>query len=205
VVKRHVEDAVSKGAKVLAGGPGEAVERDDGSLWYPPTVVEGRTEDMAIWDEETFGPLLPIIRVRDEEEALRRANEEGYNLTASVWTRNKRKGKELAARIIAGNIGVNENGSVGAGSPWGLWGGQGESGYGRLHGELGIREFAVPFVVSQKTTGRMKSLWWFGYDGATTATLRGASELLSAPSIKGKARALRAVARNGLRAMKGKV
>ncbi|HJP67019.1 MAG TPA: aldehyde dehydrogenase family protein, partial [Actinomycetota bacterium] len=183
----------------------EAVERDDGSLWYPPTVIEGRSEDMAIFEEETFGPLLPIIRVRDEEEALRRANEEGYNLTASVWTKDKRRGKALASRIVAGNIGVNENGAVGEGAPWGMWGGQGESGYGRLNGELGVREFAVPYVVSVKTMGRLRPLWWFGYDQPTTKTLRAATEFLSVPGVRGKARAVKTIAANGLRAIKGKM
>jgi acyl-CoA reductase-like NAD-dependent aldehyde dehydrogenase len=205
VVQRHAEDAVDKGAKLLAGGPPEATVREDGSLFYPPTVIEGRTEEMAIWSEETFGPILPIIRVRDEEEAVRRANEEGYNLTASVWTRDKRKGHALASRIVAGNVGVNENGAVAAGLPWALWGGKGESGYGRLHGELGLREFSVPVVVHRKATGKMKSLWWFGYDEATTRTLRGAAELISAPTLAGKARAARMIAGNIVRAVRQKV
>ena len=205
VVERHVKDAVDKGAKLLAGGPADVTDRGDGSLFYPPTVIEGRSEEMSIYTEETFGPLLPIIRVHDEEEGVRRANEEGYNLTASVWTRNKRKGKELASRIVAGNVGINENGAVAAGLPWALWGGRGESGYGRLHGELGIREFAVPTVVSRKATGKMKSLWWFGYDEATTKTLRAAAELLSAPTLGGRARAAKVIAKNALRAIKGKL
>jgi acyl-CoA reductase-like NAD-dependent aldehyde dehydrogenase len=205
VVKRHVEDAVAKGAKVLAGGPDRATQRSDGSLWYPPTVIEGRSEDMAIFREETFGPLLPIIRVRDEEEAVRRANEDGYNLTASVWTRDRRRGHEIASRIAAGNVTVNENGAVPAGLPWIPWGGIAESGYGRLHGELGIREFAAPRVISRKSTGRMKSIWWFGYDEATTTTLRAAAELLSAPTLDAKAQAARALGKNALKALRGKL
>jgi acyl-CoA reductase-like NAD-dependent aldehyde dehydrogenase len=205
VVERHAKDAVEKGAKVLAGGPSEAKRSDDGSLWYPLTVIEGRTEDMAIWSEETFGPLLPIIRVRDEEEAIRRANEDGYNLTASVWTRDKRRGRALASRIVAGNVGVNENGAVASGLPWALWGGKGESGYGRLHGELGIREFAVPTVVSTKVMAKMKSLWWFGYDQRTTKTLRADAEILSAPTLAGKARAAKAIAQNMIRAVRSKI
>jgi succinate-semialdehyde dehydrogenase/glutarate-semialdehyde dehydrogenase len=85
-VERHVRDAVDRGATVLAGGPEAARPNENGSLWYPPTVIEGRSDQMAIFREETFGPVLPVVRVKDEEEAIRRANEEGYNLTASIWT-----------------------------------------------------------------------------------------------------------------------
>jgi hypothetical protein len=89
--------------------------------------------------------------------------------------------------------------------PWALWGGKGESGYGRLHGELGIREFAVPSVVHTKTMAKTKSLWWFGYDEATNKSLRAVADVLSAPTLGGKAQAVKALARNALKAFKGKI
>ena len=117
VLERHVKDAVEKGARVLAGGADRV--RRDGGLWFPPTILEGRSEDMALFREETFGPVLPIVRVKDEDEAVRRANEEGFNLTASVWTRDGRKGEALAARLKAGTVTLNDHDSA-AGAPWGL-------------------------------------------------------------------------------------
>ena len=180
VVERHVRDAVEKGARVLAGGPDQG--RSDGGLWFAPTILEGRSEDMAIFREETFGPVLPIVRVKDEEEAVRRANQEGFNLTASVWTGDSRRGQRVASRLKAGTVMVNDHATA-AGLPWGLWGGVGESGYGRLQGALGLREFTVPVHVGRSTMPRMKRPWWYPYDRATNETLRAAAEVLSAPTV----------------------
>src|ERR671919_2965749 len=109
-VARHVSDAAKKGARLLAGGPDAGPRNENGSLWYAPTVIEGVTGDMVAMQEETFGPLVPLIRVQDEEEAVRRANEDGFNLTASVWTRDNRRGTALAGRVKAGAVVVNAHG-----------------------------------------------------------------------------------------------
>ena len=204
VVERHVNDAIDKGARVLAGGPKEVRTDQNGGMWFPPTVLEGRTEDMAIFREETFGPVLPIVRVRDEDEAVRRANEEGFNLTASVWTRDGRKAQSIASRLKAGTVTINDHASA-AGAPWGLWGGVGESGYGRLQGALGLREFTTPVHVGKSTVPRMKRVWWYPYDEATNATLRAAAEALSAPTLKEKAAAARTLFANVGRSIKNKI
>jgi succinate-semialdehyde dehydrogenase/glutarate-semialdehyde dehydrogenase len=201
-VERHVSDAVAKGATILAGGNG--AKSGDGSLFYPPTVIEGVNSDMDVIKEETFGPVLPIITVQDEAEAVRRANEEGFNLTASVWTGSKRKGEALAARLRAGTITINGHGDTG-GAPWTPWGGVGESGYGRLQGAAGLREFVVPTTVVRSLTPKMKRLWWYPYDDATMETLRGATTLVSAPKLKEKLKGVPAIARNARRAFKGKL
>ncbi|HEY7874864.1 MAG TPA: aldehyde dehydrogenase family protein, partial [Actinomycetota bacterium] len=132
IVRGHVEDAVDLGAKVLAGGP-DASNGEEPGLKYPPTILEGRSSEMRIFNEETFGPLLPVVRVRDEDEAVRRANEDGFNLTASVWTRDRRRANALASRIRAGTVAINTHAETAA-APWSPWGGVGESGYGRLNG-----------------------------------------------------------------------
>ncbi|HEX2090043.1 MAG TPA: aldehyde dehydrogenase family protein [Actinomycetota bacterium] len=202
VVERHVKDAVEKGAKVLAGGPDG--ERRDGGLWFAPTILEGRSEDMAIFREETFGPVLPIVRVKDEDEAVRRANEEGFNLTASVWTRSSKKGQEIASRVKAGTVMINDHATA-AGLPWGLWGGVGESGYGRLQGALGLREFTVPVHVGRRTIPGLKQPWWYPYDRATTDTLRAAAEVLSAPRLDQKVAAAKTFLVNVGRSIKNKI
>ena len=203
VVSKHVDDAVEKGARVVAGGPGAGRNNDDGSLWYAPTVLDGVTEDMAVFKEETFGPVLPIIRVRDEDEAVRRANEDGINLTASVWTRNRDKAERLMAQVRAGTVSVNNHGS-GAGAAWTTWGGVGESGYGRLNGTLGLREFSVPVHVAKPLLPG-KRLWWYPYDQATHTALRGATDLFGSTRAADKVAAVGALLTNAGRAFKNKL
>ena len=204
VVERHVADAVGKGARVLAGGGGVGIRAKDGSLWFAPTVLEGRSNDMALFREETFGPVLPIVRVRDEGEAIRRANEDGCNLTASVWSRDSRRAEELASRLVAGTVTVNDHASTAA-VPWGLWGGIHESGYGRLQGELGLREFCAPVHVATNMVPRLKRLWWYPYDEATNAALRAFAVMLSAPTLSEKGAAARTLVVNVARSIRSKI
>jgi acyl-CoA reductase-like NAD-dependent aldehyde dehydrogenase len=201
-VERHVTDAVAKGATVLAGGNGSKAGNE--TLFYPPTVIEGVTSDMDVFKEETFGPVLPIFTVQDEAEAVQRANEDGFNLTASVWTGSRKKGEAIAARLRAGTITINEHGDTG-GAPWTPWGGVGETGYGRLQGEAGLREFVVPTTVARSLTPKMKRLWWYPYDDATNTLASAAARLLSAPSWSQKATELQTIAKHAGRALKAKL
>jgi acyl-CoA reductase-like NAD-dependent aldehyde dehydrogenase len=201
-VERHVKDAVAKGATILAGGNGS--KTDDETLFYPPTVLEGVDGDMDVLKEETFGPVLPIFTVQDEAEAVQRANEDGFNLTASVWTGSKRKGEAIAARLRAGTVTINEHGDTG-GAPWTPWGGVGESGYGRLQGEAGLKEFVVPTTVARSLTPKMKRLWWYPYDDATITVASAATRLLSAPSWSQKATELQTIVKHAGRALKAKL
>jgi acyl-CoA reductase-like NAD-dependent aldehyde dehydrogenase len=188
---------------VLAGGPDAASPNENGSLWYPPTVIEGRSEEMAVFREETFGPVLPIIRVKDEEEAIKRVNEEGYNLTASVWTKSKAKGHAIGSRLVAGTISINDQ-AASAGVPWGVWGGVGESGYGRLHGTLGLREFTVPVHVGTTMHPKMKKLWWYPYDRPTLEAFRSFADVVGAKGPK-RAKALASLLPSAVRAMRNKI
>jgi acyl-CoA reductase-like NAD-dependent aldehyde dehydrogenase len=172
IVQDQVDDAIEKGATLIAGGPDAGPRNENGTLFYAPTIIENVTDEMKVLNEETFGPVVTITRVRDEEEAIRRANEEAVNLTASVWTGSKQRAESVASRLRAGGVTSNEHGTL-PGSAWGPWGGYGESGFGRLNGELGIREFAVPVHVSHNLTPKMKKLWWFPYDADMETTWRG--------------------------------
>jgi acyl-CoA reductase-like NAD-dependent aldehyde dehydrogenase len=201
-VQRHVSDAVAKGATILAGGNGAT--SGDGALFYPPTVIEGVNSDMDVIKEETFGPVLPIIAVQDEAEAVRRANEEGFNLTASVWTGSRRKGEALAARLRAGTVTINGHGDTG-GAPWAPWGGVGESGYGRLQGAAGLREFVVPTTVVRSLTPRMKRLWWYPYDEATNEVAGAAARMLTAPSWSQKLAELQTIVKHAGQAIRSKL
>ncbi len=203
IVERHVADAVSKGARVLAGGPEAGIANENGSLWYAPTVLDNVTPEMDVAKEETFGPVLSVTRVRDDEEAVRRANEDGVNLTASVWTRDEKKASRIGEKLRAGTVTANLHGETAA-APWGPWGGVGESGYGRLNGELGLKEFTVPTHVASTPLVSLGRLWWYPYDDATQTSLRAIADILSAREMSTKMSGVREVLTHSLKAMKKK-
>jgi acyl-CoA reductase-like NAD-dependent aldehyde dehydrogenase len=136
IVEEHVKDAVEKGGKVLAGGH---AHRDRGRF-YEPTVLVDVDHSMKIMQEETFGPILPIMRVADVEEGVRMANDSDYGLQASVWTNDIDKGETLARRIQAGVVCVNDAqvNYTALNLPMGGWK---TSGIGTRHGANGIRKY----------------------------------------------------------------
>jgi len=162
IVERHVADAVARGARVLAGG--RRNPRYEG-LYYEPTVLTDVTHDMLVMREESFGPLLPVLRVRDEAEALRLANDSRYGLSASIWTRDKRRGVELARSIESGSAVVNDC-LIAYGIAESPFGGVKESGLGRVNGDLGLRsQCQVQSIVVDRFGG--KAEWaWFPYSRA---------------------------------------
>ncbi len=146
-IERHVADALARGAKVLTGGRRAT---QIGDLFYEPTVLVDVTHDMAIMREETFGPILPIVRVPDEEEALRLANDTTYGLAANVWTRDEAKAVCLAKRLCAGSVCVNET-AITYGAIEAPFGGRKTSGVGQVNGETGLRGycFAQPIILDR--------------------------------------------------------
>ncbi|TVL90080.1 succinic semialdehyde dehydrogenase [Streptomyces sp. SAJ15] len=146
-VGRHVEEAVAKGATVLAGG---RPRPDIGPLFYEPTILDGVESPMAVCAEETFGPVVSVYRFSDEDEAVERANATPFGLNASVWTRDGRRGRAIAARLRAGTVNVNESYAAGYGSVRAPMGGMGDSGLGRRHGSEGILKFTEPQTVAQQ-------------------------------------------------------
>ena len=136
VVERHVNDAVERGARVLSGGG----RRDEGGHFFEPTLVVDVDHSMALMREETFGPTLPIMKVKDADEAVRLANDSPYGLQASVWTKDAAKGERLARRVEAGAVTVNDAqiNYVALELPMGGWK---QSGLGTRHGADGIRKY----------------------------------------------------------------
>ncbi|BAD58283.1 succinic semialdehyde dehydrogenase [Nocardia farcinica] len=137
-VRAHVDDAVAKGATVLAGG---RARPDLGPYFYEPTVLTDVTEEMTVYREETFGPVVSIYRVADEDAAVEAANDTPYGLNASVWTRDAERGRRVAARIRAGSVNVNEGFIAAWGSADAPSGGLGISGNGRRHGPEGLLKY----------------------------------------------------------------
>ncbi|YCI81259.1 NAD-dependent succinate-semialdehyde dehydrogenase [Enterobacteriaceae bacterium] len=133
-VREHVEDAVNKGAKVLAGGNAHAL---GGNFWQP-TVLGEASDDMKLAQEETFGPLAACFRFKTEEEVIARANNTPYGLAAYFYTRNLQRVFRVSSQIESGMIGVNE---CAVSTELGPFGGIKESGLGREGSVLGLEEY----------------------------------------------------------------
>ncbi|MCK1818766.1 succinic semialdehyde dehydrogenase [Streptomyces sp. XM83C] len=146
-VRRHVEEAVAKGAKVLAGG---VARPDAGPYFFEPTVLDGVTEPMSVCTEETFGPVVSVYRFRSEDEAIGRANATPYGLNASVWTKDARRGRQVAARLRTGTVNINEGYAPAYGSVQSPMGGMKDSGLGRRHGSEGILKYTEAQTVAHQ-------------------------------------------------------
>jgi succinate-semialdehyde dehydrogenase/glutarate-semialdehyde dehydrogenase len=131
---RQVKESIARGARLLTGG--ERLRRP--GFFYAPTVLADVRPGMAVADEETFGPVAPVLEARDEEEAVALANATPYGLGASIWTRDGERAKRLAARLEAGFVAVN---GLVKSDPRLPFGGVKRSGYGRELSREGIREF----------------------------------------------------------------
>lgn len=160
VIQAHVEDAREKGAEVRLGG-----ERGEGpGTFYEPTVLTGVTPAMRIWSEETFGPVLPVTAFASDEDAVELANRTRFGLDAYVWTRNRERGWALARRLEAGSVMLNDC-LVNYGLPELPFGGVKESGFGRSHGEEGLRAFARPRSEAEPRLTLRRDLHWFPGEG----------------------------------------
>ncbi|GGX67964.1 succinic semialdehyde dehydrogenase [Streptomyces minutiscleroticus] len=146
-VARHVDEAVAKGATVLAGG---VARPDIGPYFYEPTVLDGVGPDMALCAEETFGPVVSVYRVKDEDEAVGLANATPYGLNASVWTRDARRGAAVAARLRTGTVNINEGYASAYGSVQSPMGGMKDSGLGRRHGSEGLLKYTEAQTVAHQ-------------------------------------------------------
>jgi acyl-CoA reductase-like NAD-dependent aldehyde dehydrogenase len=136
-----IEDTKKAGAKFLAGGEIPAGP----GYFLPPTLVTDIADDSRLVQEEQFGPIVPILKFGDVEDALRRANDTRYGLSGSVWTKDVQRGAEIAARLEVGTAWVNQHRTTSAFVPFG---GAKESGLGRQYSALGLKSYMEPEVVS---------------------------------------------------------
>jgi acyl-CoA reductase-like NAD-dependent aldehyde dehydrogenase len=160
IVERHVADARGRGAEVAIGGERRP---DLGPLFYAPTVLTGADPGMEVMKDETFGPVVPICRVRDEEEAVALANQSPFGLNASIWTSDLARGLQLARRLTTGSVCINDC-ILNAGDPELPFGGVKQSGIGSRHGGIeGVRAFTRACAIRIDPGKRPRDAVWFPY------------------------------------------
>jgi succinate-semialdehyde dehydrogenase/glutarate-semialdehyde dehydrogenase len=146
-VSEHVEDAVSKGVTVRAGG---RPRPDIGPFFFEPTVLTGVTPGMRLHSEETFGPVVAVRPFDTDDEAVELANASCYGLNASIWSRDTRVARALALRIEAGTVNVNEAYSAAWASVDAPMGGVKDSGLGRRHAVDGLLKYTEAQTIAEQ-------------------------------------------------------
>ncbi|MEJ7716340.1 MAG: aldehyde dehydrogenase family protein [Thermoleophilaceae bacterium] len=144
--------------------------------YYAPTVLTGVTHDMRIMREEIFGPVVPVIEVDSEDEAIALANDSEFGLGASVWTADRAHGERIARRIESGMVWINDH-MFSHGACSCAWGGAKDSGLGRSHSKFGFYE-CVNIKTLAYEPGLTRNLWWHPYDRALGRSMHAAAQLL---------------------------
>jgi acyl-CoA reductase-like NAD-dependent aldehyde dehydrogenase len=174
IVEDHVEDARRSGATILTGGAPLEGKGD----WYPPTVITDVDHSMKIMRDETFGPVVGIMKVRDADEAVRLANDTRYGLAASVFG-SKREAEAVARRLEVGTANVNDVlvGFLASDVPMGGWK---DSGIGFRHGEYGIKKFVRPESIVITRFGGKREPLYFPYTAKRREQLRKLTDFFNA-------------------------
>jgi acyl-CoA reductase-like NAD-dependent aldehyde dehydrogenase len=174
IVTELVDDAVESGATKLTGGPTK-VEGMKGH-YIAPVVLTDVTHEMRIMNEEIFGPVLPVITVDSEEQAIELANDSQFGLGASVWTKDRAKGERMAHQIQSGMVWINDH-SFSHGACQCAWGGVKDSGLGRSHSKFGFYE-CVNIKQLAWEPGWTRDMWWQPYDRKLADAIRYSAQIL---------------------------
>lgn len=175
----HCKDAAEKGGKIFTVNKPDNLK----GFYHPVVIIENTSPDMITMREETFGPVLAVTPFSSIDEAIRIANDSDLGLTASVWTTDTNKGKEIASKIEAGSIMINDH-LMSHGLAETPWGGFKNSGYGRTHGPLGLLAMAQPrVIINDLRPGVKKDMWWHPYNSGVYEGLKGALEFLYYPNL----------------------
>jgi acyl-CoA reductase-like NAD-dependent aldehyde dehydrogenase len=174
IVTELVDDAVENGATKLTGGPVQI--KGMKGKFIAPVVLTGVTHEMRIMKEEIFGPVLPVVTVDSEEEAIELANDSQFGLGASVWTKDRAKGERMAHQIQSGMVWVNDH-SFSHGACVCAWGGVKDSGLGRSHSKFGFYECVNIKQVAWEP-GFARDMWWQPYDRKLGDAIRYSAQLL---------------------------
>ncbi|BBB31825.1 succinate-semialdehyde dehydrogenase (NADP+) [Thermotomaculum hydrothermale] len=155
-IEYHIEDALKKRAELVCGGK----RLDD--YHFEPTVLKDITPDMKVFYEETFGPILGVMKFNSEEELIKIANSLEYGLNGSIWTKDRNKAERIAKKLDTGTMCINDclTNYLITDLPFG---GVKKSGIGRVHGVEGVRAFAKMQSITVRKFGLKKELWWYPY------------------------------------------
>jgi len=175
IVVELIEDAVASGATKRCGGAVDPPGLEAGR-YIAPTVLTGVTHEMRIMREEIFGPVLPIVVVDSEQEAIDLANDSEFGLGASVWTKDRQRGARIARRIESGMVWVNDH-SFSHGACQCAWGGVKDSGLGRSHSKFGFYE-CVNIKMNAWEPGLTRDFWWHPYDQTLGEAVKASAKIL---------------------------
>jgi succinate-semialdehyde dehydrogenase/glutarate-semialdehyde dehydrogenase len=203
IVTGLVDDAIAAGAERVCGGPVEVAGSPGSHI--APTVLTGVTHEMRIMREEIFGPVLPVVVVEDEEEALRLANDSDFGLGASIWTRDRANGERMARRVRSGMVWINDHAYTHAAVQC-AWGGIKDSGLGRTHSSFGFYECAEVKTVTWNPA-RSRDFWWHPYDETLAGAVRASAGLLyggAGPKVKVLRDGGGSLLRTGARTVRGR-
>jgi acyl-CoA reductase-like NAD-dependent aldehyde dehydrogenase len=183
LVRELVDDAVASGAVLRCGGPAESPPGFEAGAFYAPAVLTDVTHEMRIMREEIFGPVIPIIVVDSEDEAVALANDCDFGLGASVWTSDRSKGERIASELESGMVWINDH-MFSHGACQCPWGGVKDSGLGRTHSKFGLYE-CVNIKLRVWEPSAVRDAWWHPYDETLGKALRETATILyGRPSIR---------------------
>jgi succinate-semialdehyde dehydrogenase/glutarate-semialdehyde dehydrogenase len=198
----QIAACLAQGAKIAAQSPAydPAPSATPGAAADPfadrftrAVVLSDLRPGMPVLEEEIFGPVSAVIPVEDDEEAIRVANHSPYSLTASVWSRDRRAAGRIAGRLNAGTVMLNDH-LMSHGLAETPWGGFGDSGLGKTHGEPGFREMLkTTVVVDDILPGVKRNLWWQPYSAGVYRGIRAIAAFLGGPSLADRLRAIPAL------------
>ena len=188
-VKIHIEDALNKGALLFA----QSSQVEKGEQFLPAMVFTNVNHDMLLMKDETFGPVVGVMKFSNYEEAINLANDSYLGLTASVWTKSKKRGEKIARQLKTGAVTINDH-LMSHGLAETPWGGFKQSGIGRTHGKLGFDEMTQPQVIVHDILPFVKKdLWWHPFNKNLYMGLKGLLDLLYSYSITLKIKGIKSL------------
>jgi betaine-aldehyde dehydrogenase len=182
IVSNHVEDAREKGARILTGGKRKEGEGD----WYEPTVIADADHTMKVMVDETFGPVVGVMKVKDPEEAVKMANDTRYGLSASVFSGDTKRAERIAEQLEVGACNINDAlvNYFHLEVPMGGWK---DSGIGWRHGPTGIRKYCrTESIVTPRLPTAKNEPLWYPYTPRRRKTLNRLYRLVNARGLKAR-------------------